>query len=94
MTSQDDANILRRKVMNIDQLRIWKISSEEDTNILKKFLNICSSKLTINEMNDLKQEEITNILVGIRDGKINWDQIIALDANELYDLIIGQARLF
>jgi len=88
-----EANILRRQMINRDQQRVWKVS-EDEKKLLKQFLNICSSKLTNREMDDLKQSEIISILSAINDGIISMDDIKELDPNELYDLIIGQMRLF
>lgn len=84
----------KRQVSKSGSHRVWKVQSLSESQALSEFLGICTWKLTSSEMFELKQEDIQKVFAAIQEGKITIEKIKSLDANELYDLIVGQLRLF
>ncbi len=70
------------------------MNSDEERRAVHGFLRLCSSIFTLNEMDELNQEDMQRVVNEIIDGKTTMDDLKALSASELYDHIIGQGRLF
>lgn len=84
----------RRRSIQPDSSRVWKVNSPEESKALSELLNVCTWKLSTNEMASFNQEDIRSLFEAVRDSKITLEKIKSLDSNELHDLIVGQLRLF
>lgn len=74
--------------------RHWHPKDEREEQVLKRFLSLCSQKLTFSLMTSLTQEEIQKQIESILNDDVSFDELANLDTDEFFDLLIGQRRLF
>lgn len=85
----------KRRALNPDlNRRIWKTENQEEVVAIANFLRICSSKLALAEIAELKQSDMKRVVTAILERKITVETLQNLTSDELYDLVIGQLRLF
>lgn len=83
-----------RRMNHPESNRIWKVDGLDEAKALSEFLGVCAWKLTQSEMAELNQQDIQKVFEALRAGKVTIEQIKKLSSDELYDLIVGQLRLF
>ena len=74
--------------------RIWKIEEDDNRKIVGKFFRLCSSKLTINDIESFGRDKIQKVINNLIGGKITLEDLSLKNSDELYDYIIEQKRLF
>lgn len=84
----------RNRIANSETHRVWETETIDESRLLTQFLNICNSKMTVSEAQSIKESDIRSFFEYIKNGTISIEKIQSLSSDELYDLIIGQLRLF
>ncbi len=74
--------------------RHWHPKDEREEQVLKRFLSLCTEKLTFALMSSLTQDDIQNQIDRILNEEVSFDELAEFDTDEFFDLLIGQRRLF
>lgn len=82
--------IFSKKVGNS---RNWIVEFGE-TKDVAEFLKICTSKLTVNEISIINLDDMKRVVGHMQAGKVLKKDLENMNADELFDFIVGQERLF
>ena len=75
--------------------RYWpKKLDEKEKKLVATFLRICSSKLTVSEIDGLKQTDLDRAVQEISEEHITFQDLIEMNGDEFYEYVVGQGRLF
>ena len=74
--------------------KVWKADEVEQRKIISSYLKLCSSKLTINDLDSIKQVDMKRVIDEIVEGEITLEELGQKTGDELYDYIVRQERLF
>lgn len=73
--------------------KIWNIEKDNSKEI-SYFLMLCTSKLTINEMDEIALDDMKKAVEDISSGKVDKKILEKMTADEFFDFVIRQGRLF